>query len=163
MQRAWMQFALFINAITPVHFLICAALYAFVLQEVGLSAEVPVFITSIAATLGVVGVLKLVCRVERRKDALVKLNSKKRAFPSGHAASSALIAIIVPYTLSNTLTLTMVGVTAGVLAIGAVLVSASRLTLKVHTRFQIAVGLAIGIAGPLLCIYYLTPVLVGLF
>lgn len=162
MSRLWMRLALFINAITPVHFLICAAVYAIALQYVGLDEQVPIFIGTLCVTLGIVAFIKLTYPVPRRKDALVHLGNN-RAFPSGHAASSALVSIIVPYTLAQTLSLATVGILAALFAFGAVVVAASRLTLRVHTATQVVVGLVLGVLLPLACIYFLNPIVLSLF
>lgn len=163
MSRLWMQFALFINAVTPVHFLIAATVYALFLYEADLRHGVLIFVGTMIVVFIAVGVLKLTTRVPRRSDALVAMNNANRAFPSGHAASSAFVAMMVPYTLSTVLSIGAIAVLAALLAFASVTVAASRLTLRVHTVTQVAVGLAIGMVLPLVSIYYLSPLVQGLF
>jgi membrane-associated phospholipid phosphatase len=98
----------------------------------------------------VVHILKLTIRAKRLDGALVE--TRLGAFPSGHAAASASIAVLVPYTAS-------VIEPSAVLPLGffvalvALLVSISRVVVRAHTPFQVFVGALLGVVLPIATIF----------
>jgi membrane-associated phospholipid phosphatase len=149
-----------INGITPVQFMGCATLYAGVLYALGHPYSALVFFFTMITTLGIVGVLKIVTRVKRRPDCLIPLEYKNRAFPSGHVASIAFAATMVPYTAIEVAPLDMYAL--GVLGLFCtVVVALSRLALKAHTLTQVVAGLLIGTFVPILMIILIDPPLVA--
>jgi len=150
-----------IDSITPVQFMGCATLYAAVLYVLGHSYSALVFFFTMVTTLGIVGVLKIVTRVKRRPDSLISFANKNRAFPSGHVASIAFAATMVPYTAIEVAPLNMYAL--GALGLFCTIVVAlSRLALKAHTLTQVLAGLLIGVFVPILMIAYIDLPLVQL-
>ena len=146
------RIALGIHAIGLLPFVAGASLYALILYMYNLYDGALIFLISLAILLVTVGALKLITRIKRPPDALRR--ATWGAFPSGHAASTAFIAIMVPYTLAESFQWEYVVAIAAVLSLIAVIVALSRMVLHVHTTFQVAVGLALGIGIPLTCIAF---------
>ncbi|MEK7531085.1 MAG: phosphatase PAP2 family protein [Patescibacteria group bacterium] len=146
------RIALSIHAIGLLPFVAGASLYALILYIYNLYDGALIFLISLVILLVVVGALKLITRVQRPPDAMRPATWS--AFPSGHAASVAFIAIMVPYTLAQSFQWEYVILIAAILSLIAVIVALSRMVLHVHTTFQVAVGLALGIGIPLTCIAF---------
>ena len=105
------------------------------------------FITSIAITSLAVHILKITFMVERPANALVHLNSF--AFPSGHAASSSAIVVCLYllYAKKKKSPFFQIGISLAVIL--ALLVGQSRISLHVHTLWQVIAGYGVGIIMPL--------------
>ncbi len=98
----------------------------------------------------VVNALKLAIRAKRLDGALVK--TKLGAFPSGHAAASASLVVLVPY--SATVIEPSVALPLGFfVALIALLVSISRVVVRAHTPSQVLAGAILGIALPIATIF----------
>jgi membrane-associated phospholipid phosphatase len=146
------QIALGIHAIGLLPFVAGASLYALILYIYNLYDGALIFLISLAILLCTVGALKLITRVKRPPDAMRR--ATWAAFPSGHAASTAFIAIMVPYTLAESFQWEYVIAISAGLSVITVVVALSRMVLHVHTTFQVIVGLALGIGIPLTCIIF---------
>ena len=148
-----------INKISYAHFSACATAYAGVLYAVGLYYSALVFFFTMVFVLGFVGFLKLTTRVERRPDCMVKLPHHNRAFPSGHSAAAAFVGTMVPYTIPFYSPVVLY-IFSALLGLFVLTVALSRLALRAHTLFQVIAGIVIGVAVPLLAIYFIDPPLV---
>jgi membrane-associated phospholipid phosphatase len=144
--------ALYIHAIGLLPFVLGASVYALYLYHYNLFDGALIFLISLAVLLVTVGGLKVITNVKRPPDALRP--AAMGAFPSGHSATAAFIAIMVPYTLADSVSFTTTAIVALVLGTIAILVALSRMVLHVHTTFQVLVGLIIGIGIPLICIQF---------
>ena len=98
----------------------------------------------------VVNVLKLTIRAKRLDGALVE--TKLGAFPSGHAAASASLAVLVPYSASiiEPSAVLPLGIFVGLIAL---LVSISRVVVRAHTPLQVFAGAILGVALPIVTIF----------
>ena len=144
---------LVINEITPIHFMLCATLYAAGLYYLGEWHASLVFFFTMVLVLGTVGVLKVMTQVERPKHALVKMKNSRHAFPSGHASAAAFVAVMVPYTAPWGYTV----LTTSLFLVFACMVGLSRLVLGVHTKPQVVAGFLVGALLPYLAIWYIDP------
>lgn len=149
--RFFRNIAFFVHAIgTTIIFCIFSAVVVALLTLSSHYREALLFSVSFTVMLLVVVVLKHITHVERPKERLV--DEPGGSFPSGHAAATAFLAIMMPFLASHVLNEKYVlGVTIFFLAL-TLLVSASRLLLRVHTMYQIAVGLIIGALVPMMTI-----------
>ncbi len=111
-----------------------------------------IFSASFVTTTLVVFILKNLFAVPRPVEALLQLSGY--ALPSSHAASSMFIATSLSWVLLYKTKIPMIGsvVISGLFFIAALLIGLSRLTLHVHTFFQISVGFVLGI---LISIFYI--------
>ncbi len=157
--RWFVALSLEINKISYAHFFAAATAYAGVLYAMGLYYSALVFFFTMVFVLGITGFLKLTTRVERRADCMVDMPYKNRAFPSGHSAAAAFVGTMVPYTIPF---YSPVGLYlfSALLGVFVLTVALSRLALRAHTLFQVIAGIAIGVAVPLLAIYFIDPPLV---
>lgn len=155
--RWFLRLSFLINRISYAQFAACATLYAGLLYLIDDAYGSLVFFFSMVGTLGVIGVLKLVTRVERPTNCLVPLENTHRAFPSGHTGAMAFVATMMPYTFP--LIVPHSAVTALGVALFALVavVGLSRLALRAHTLTQVIAGAVVGITVPLLMIYLIDP------
>lgn len=144
----WMSLSLYIEEVTPLRFFLYCAAYALALSVLGKSIDSVLFLFSLLSVYGVVYILKVTTRVKRRTDARITLDHPDRAFPSGHAAAVAFLIPAITYTAPWGMPVATVLVTC-VLASVVIL---SRLSLRVHTVFQVIVGALIGVAVPVILI-----------
>lgn len=147
-------FSLFINSITPSYvFVVLAGVIAFALFARGRLYDAFVFAIAFVVTAGTVVALKHVCAVSRPYDALITLTDY--AFPSGHATFSAFFATSIGwlYLQNHSLSKCKIVCMYILLSIPAVIVGLSRLSIKVHTPFQVVVGFSIGVIVPLCVIF----------
>lgn len=98
----------------------------------------------------VVNALKLIIRTKRLDGALVK--TALGAFPSGHAAASASLAVLIPYTAS-VIEPSVVLPLGLLVALIAITVSISRVVVRAHTPFQVFVGAILGVVLPVATIF----------
>lgn len=143
--RWFYALSLWIGAVTPLYFACGAILYAAVVLYFSLFDAILVLVL-LVLVYAALYILKVSVRMKRRKDKLVETNHEYRAFPSGHAGSSAYLIPTVTYT-------TPWGspeITAIALALLALTVAYSRLALKVHRPFEVIAGLIVGGGLPLL-------------
>lgn len=106
----------------------------------------------IGTTLGVtatVEVVKNILQVPRPDLALIEVAGY--ALPSGHAAGSMFLAIIVAY-LARKLPITLRSVTFITCALAALSIGLSRVDFGVHTYTQVLVGYAVGAAWAIIYI-----------
>lgn len=131
----------------PRYFFVGSAVLAVVLWLLGNQEEALYFSVSLLVTFGIVGALKIILRVPRPKNPMVKTYGY--AFPSGHAAASAFL-VVGLYYLSKALFNTAVAhwIVVIMLAI-TLIVSISRVYLHAHTTLQVLVGALIGFVVPL--------------
>lgn len=148
--------SLWINKITPIHFMLCATLYAGFLYALELEHPALAFFFTMVLVLGVVAVIKLATKVRRPDDCLVELEHNDRAFPSGHVASAAFVATMVTHTFPHLSTVEQY-LLGALLFVLAVVVALSRLALRAHTVTQVFVGFLIGILIPLTVITVVDP------
>lgn len=140
---------LFIHSIftTPVFYVFSGSMI-FSLFFLGQKAEAKIFLISLTIMTVLVMALKLATRVPRPLGHIVK--EKGYSFPSGHAAASAFLAVLMPFSFFNLLGAgALYSLTLGFLFL-ALLISTSRLVLRVHTPLQVGVGVCIGAFVPLI-------------
>lgn len=104
---------------------------------------------SAASVGGVVFALKRVARIGRPHDAHIYVHSS--SFPSGHAAASWALATVVYGLVPYDTTIGLITIAAVVIL--AVLISISRIVLKVHRVHEVLIGTLIGIVLPLALTY----------
>ncbi|TAJ15857.1 phosphatase PAP2 family protein [Patescibacteria group bacterium] len=143
--------AFFVHAIgTTMVFCVFSAGVVLLLMLSSHYREAIIFFVSFSVMFLVVVILKNVTHVERPKERLV--NEVGGSFPSGHAAATAFLAIMMPFLASQIFGERYVlGITLLFLTLASI-VSASRLLLRVHTMYQIAAGLMIGALVPMIVI-----------
>lgn len=140
---------IFVHSIftTPVFYVFSGSM-VFSLFFLGQRIEAEIFLISITIMTILVMALKLATRVPRPERHIVK--EKGYSFPSGHAAASAFLAVIMPFSFFNLLNVrALYSIVLGFLFL-AVLISVSRLVLRVHTPLQVGVGVCIGAFVPLI-------------
>lgn len=97
---------------------------------------------SAAGVIIVVNLIKGVLRIPRPENALIEVTGY--AFPSGHAAGAAFLALVVAFLARKlALPLRFAIVAASILA--ALTIGASRIALHVHTLPQVAAGFVVGV------------------
>lgn len=148
--------SLFIEAISPLRFFLGSLTYAVLIFWLGDGVGALLFVGSLTAVFLIIYILKTVTRVKRRADALIQMPKQYNAFPSGHAAASAFLipALAVTSPWGEPVATALV---AGVITIIVIL---SRLTLRVHTLFQLVVGAALGVAIPAYAYWHLSGIAV---
>lgn len=141
----------------PVYFFTCAALITLGLLVFGFFEDALLFVLAFVVTFGLVGILKLIFHTPR--PAHPKVPTWGSAFPSGHAAGGTFFAVMLSYyafRAFETDTALFVGI---VLVVLAALVAVSRVFLRAHTAFQVAIGVLIGLLVPLTLILYRATIL----
>jgi undecaprenyl-diphosphatase len=146
--RSVLKLSFWINSITYRDFFVCATVYALLLYFTGYQDEALYFVLTMLVTIGSVGALKVITQVERPKNSLVPQKYSRHAFPSGHAGAAWFTAVALPLTAPGTSLVLWI-----FCALCALVVSHSRLVLKVHTPLQVLVGALIGMTIPLLSAY----------
>lgn len=142
------KFAVFLHtAGTPTVFFILSALITLFLFMVGENEKGILFLISLIVVSGLAGLLKIIFRVARPIDAAFDLSSF--AFPSGHSAGIAFLMAGILY-LINGVAPYIFWAVALFLLILVSLIAISRVVLRVHTTFQVLVGLCIGFGVSLL-------------
>lgn len=102
-----------------------------------------IFAISLLLTAASVSILKVVFALERPQEALVVVDSY--AFPSGHAASSTALALLLIWILYNGKgSPTMKFTSAVCIALLAGAISYSRIAIGVHTTTDVVAGIALG-------------------
>lgn len=102
-----------------------------------------VFAASLLLTTGAVAILKVVFAHERPLEALVVVDSY--AFPSGHAASSTAVGLLLIWILWNTIRSVRMRVAYSVcIAACAGAISYSRVVIGVHTPSDVIAGMVLG-------------------
>lgn len=146
-------FGLLIHHITPSY-----SVFIFTVLIVGVlllsknTVQALVFAIAVAATNLLVTVLKLSFAIPRPADALVELSSY--AFPSGHAATGACLAIMLSWLFLKKNGHNSIGfLLAGVCILLGFVLGYSRILIYVHTPFQVLAGFCIGGAVASGCIY----------
>lgn len=147
----WNSLCLYIEAITPLLFFLYCTVYTLVLFTLGNGVNSILLIVSLLGAYAVVYILKVTIRVQRRKDARIKLDHTDRAFPSGHAAAVAFLIPALTYTAPWGMPIATLVVTS----VLACIVILSRLSLRAHTLGQVFTGAVIGILIPLtlICLF----------
>ena len=122
-------------------FIAITCVLVFFLYYKGHEKDAELFLASAGTLMLLVGTLKILTNKPRPKNSLVDVPWP--AFPSGHAAVSAFLAISIPYfALPKS---EMLAVALGLLGILATsVVSLNRLVIRVHTRTQVAAGILLG-------------------
>ncbi len=121
---------------------ICAAV-ALILLAKKQFTQFKIFSISTVLTVGLTLLIKNITRIDRPIDALIGLDGY--AFPSGHAAISFFfLTFLINYILKSKRNKTFKIISISIFAIIAVLVSASRIILGVHTIFQVTAGAILG-------------------
>lgn len=112
-----------------------------------------IFFISFVVTAGFVVILKQVLAVPRPEEALIEIIGY--ALPSNHAALSVFLATSLTWVLftDTKFTKTAASSLSALLFLLALVITLSRLTLHVHTPFQVIVGALLGITIPLLTIF----------
>ncbi len=149
----FVKISLLIHTLTPFYvFIAFAGTVVVVLLSYGRRYDAYIFGVAFVVTAGVVVVLKHLCAVPRPTDALITLADY--AFPSAHATFSAFFATNIGWLYIKNRSLSNCKITGIyiLLSIPAVIVGLSRLSIKVHTPFQVVVGFSIGVIVPLLVI-----------
>lgn len=132
---------------TPKRFFVASLLIGLSTYLLGYEEIATRFFIALVLTTGLVGLLKILFRVKRPKDATFVLHSF--SFPSGHAAGVVFLGASLMYIVAE-----IAGVPQA-FAVGAAtlpfifLVAWSRVALRVHTTFQVLAGALIGIAIPM--------------
>ncbi len=147
------EISLLIHTLTPSYvFVAFAGTVVVVLLSYGRRYDAYIFAISFMATTGTVVLLKYAYAVPRPTDALITLTDY--AFPSAHSAFSALFSTSIGwlYFKNHWFNITKNIVLLILLYIPALVVGLSRLTLKVHTPFQVLVGFCIGVVVPFVVI-----------
>lgn len=145
------QIALKVHALftTPVFYIFCCGAIV-ALFFLGKTFEAEVFLTSLILMSVIVVGLKVITHVPRPVGRIVE--EKGYAFPSGHSAASAFLAVMMPYSFASAVNLpSLVVISLGFLLLAVVIVL-SRLILKVHTPLQVVAGVLIGALVPLVLI-----------
>lgn len=132
---------------TPTRFFIVAILLGIVAFILGYDAAAIRFLIALLLTTGIVGLLKIIFRVERPKDAAFVI--KSFSFPSGHTAGVTFLAIGILYLLSQVVSYPYLLGIGIALTPFVLLVAWSRIALRVHTRFQVFAGFVLGLLIPL--------------
>ena len=110
--------------------------------------EALVITLSIITTSALITVLKYSFAVTRPDSALVALDTY--SFPSGHAGSSATIAVVLVWLLFSRMKTARTRIALSVVIISlALLVAISRVLIDVHTVTDVLVGALIGLCIPL--------------
>ncbi len=117
------------------------------------AAEAALYAVSGAVLMGIVQALKLMTRVARPDGRLV--TPAGHAFPSGHAAASTFLAVMVPTLMSSVAGQSLTLLTLIIFVTLAALICWSRLAIKVHTPLQVAAGMLLGFLIPTLFMFLL--------
>lgn len=147
------QFGLFVHTYTPsIALWILSAMLVGVLLYKKKNRDAAVFSIALVLTAVIVWAAKLMFAVPRPEDALVVLTSY--AFPSGHAAGGAFLAVMLSWLYirrKKTTTLHILVVCSFVLL--GFMLGYSRLLINVHTPFQVLTGFLLGAAIPLIVVW----------
>ena len=128
-----------------------SALFALYLYASGSPYDALIFSCSACALVVIVAILKILTNVARPKERLLELGWA--AFPSGHAAGSMFLTVLIPYyALQINFTLGMFLLLLGVVLTAAI--SAGRLVIRVHTKVQVIAGLLTGVLVSTWTIYF---------
>jgi undecaprenyl-diphosphatase len=147
------QLGLFVHTYTPsIAIWIVSAILVCILLYKKKKKDAVVLSTALIATTAAVWAMKLIFAVPRPEDALVVLTSY--AFPSGHAASGAFLAIMLSWLYGKEKKLTPLRALMmfNFVLLGSLL-GYSRLLIGVHTPSQILAGFLLGAAIPLFVIW----------
>lgn len=137
------EFAIFLHKTgTPTLFFIISTLIGLSLFVFGEANKGIIFLLALVLVSGLAGLLKIIFRVARPIDAVFDLSSF--AFPSGHSAGVAFLMIGILYVINDEVSLVVFCAIAILLLILVGLIAVSRVVLRVHTTFQVLVGLCIG-------------------
>lgn len=142
---------------TPTAFFVFSLLIITLLLIAGNIEMGTLFVVALVLTTSIAGILKITFRVCRPVDASYELESF--AFPSGHAAGAWFLAFMGAYLLYPFSPFWLWALVLGLSMVLAALVSVSRVVLRVHTTFQVLIGITIGIFTPLLVVLYADPIL----
>lgn len=143
------ELAIFLHRMgTPTAFFVVSVLISLLLFLVGETSKGMLFLMALVMVSGLAGLLKIIFRVARPIDAVYELSSF--AFPSGHSAGIAFLMVGVLYILHDVVALGVFYGIALLLLILVALIGVSRVVLRVHTTFQVLVGLTIGFGVSLL-------------
>ena len=137
---------------TPVRFFITSLLFGLLFLFLGYVSETLLFFIALVLTVSLVGLLKIIFRVARPKNAAFVIRSF--SFPSGHAAGVVFLAFGILYLVSSVVSPTTLAGLALAFIPFVALVAWSRVALHVHTVFQVFVGLLIGVSIPLVVFMY---------
>lgn len=142
------KLAIFLHSVgTPTIFFIISILISLFLFIIGENEKGVIFLTALIVVSGLAGLLKIIFRVGRPIDAMFNLSSF--AFPSGHSAGVAFLMVGILH-LINGIASYIFWTTALLLLVLVSLIAISRVVLRVHTTFQVLVGLCIGFGVSLL-------------
>ncbi len=147
--------ALFIHNFTPPYaFVILILLITLMLLAFKKRKDAFVFAVAFFCTIGIVVIMKYLFAVPRPPDALIELSTY--AFPSSHAALSMFTAIMCgwftkKYTSLSSTSLIFVYIALSFLPL---IIGLSRLSIGVHTPFQVFTGFCIGALIPFFVIRF---------
>lgn len=127
---------------TPTFFFVLSIAIVLFLILAGEIYDATLFLTALIAVSGLAGILKVIFRVARPMDAMFELSSF--AFPSGHSAGIAFLMVGILYLVKGTVSDVLFWLIALLLLGIVAIVAMSRVILRVHTPFQVFVGLSIG-------------------
>ena len=110
------------------------------------------FLFALFATTGAIALLKSIFKVPRPSAGLFDTDSY--AFPSAHAGASTFLVVMITYLFTSRIRSYPLAIFITVCAVlFGFLVSWSRIALGLHTPLQVAAGIFVGVAVPLLMIY----------
>ena len=127
---------------------VAVLIFAFVRRKRAADAVV-LFLSALGLMLSV-QLLKVTLQIPRPPEALIEVSGY--GMPSGHAAGSAFLAVLIIY-LSRRLHLPVFYSVAGLVLLLSVLISASRIYYQVHTLPQVLAGVLLGIVFACIYIY----------
>lgn len=138
------QLSLMVHRITPALFASAVFVVATLVYLSGYQRDALLILFLLLSTFAALYVVKVLFNTKRRTDSSTAVQ-EDRAFPSGHAGSAALLIPTLTYTLPWGEPI-VIAVTTALLAL---VVSYSRLYLKVHRPYEVLAGLVIGAGIPL--------------